>query len=1232
MELLLRRALLPLIAAALLAGRAAAQDQVIVIEGGEGVVVEDGGPPPEMLAAMQAAQAGAAGTNAPSAELRQLLQLRLDRRPEMLLETLSRSFTATGEVTNRVERFRLDVIRGDWPAVGSSLAAMPTNEAAQVYDHLLRTLMMPPGRGGPGGEGGPPQGPQQGPPPMHFLLPGDVLALADAAPAELTEARLTQLGTLLGRTLERGAPAGPLVRQLATGTARLGGDDPARRAAAARLLIAAGRPKEAADFLPPLEASRATNDFATLNLHAARLAGGQAGHESDDPAKARAARHAALDSSWELTQFLLLATNAPAAERQKALHRALDLLPKLQREAGSNWLRTTFAGQPALGLAILAEAGRVAAQGPAQRPADARAAALRVQRRAVDGLLAVGQPAASWRLPLNALAATWLREAELTRRRGDEPPPQQPQFDQFGNQIYYGPQPGFRDPSQPEPVEAAVLLETAPEGGWLVQLDPAVAPRVRVVRVPLLAQEERFADALAALALVAKDDPDAGRLLAGDCLSAWARRRSPSQNQFQPRYYGPYYNPYQQMGGIALTRARQERNLDELAGFLPALNRLPKPPAKEVLVTAFTGAHSAAEVFRVEDIERVFGPVDGLDGPLLAGLIQTMRERLAGQWRQPRVQQDAKTKRTDKEISAQVARGYALLAGLAEAAERRAPDDWSATLARAATLFDSAEFDYGQKVDLAVYTAKRDEAFRHFARAAELYAAKLPALDEPEETTRVFEQWFSATLGASDLAYLTRQTEPSTNQLGRIRAAMAGLPDGAAARHRTAFARGLSERSQGLRPELKPRYLRAGLEIAGDDPAAAEARKLVRYYDDLLRELVLDVRVDGDAAVGHGRPFGVFVSLLHTDAVGRESGGFAKYLQNQGNQGYYFNPYGGGPVNYRDDFEKQVREKFSDSFEVVAVTFHEDKVEPRGTDRPGWREFPYAYLLLKAKDASADTLPALQLNMDFVDSAGQVVLPVSSAPVLVDARPEPPPARPARQIELTQMLDDRELGAGRATLEIKATARGLVPELSGLVDVAFSGFTVTNVDDRGVVLTQMDTEGDAVAPVSERVWLLSLTPTAGAAGGSLAFAFPQPRQADTKATYKRYADADLVEVPAEIAVAGVPLQRGWWWLWALGGVGLGAAAFLVWLRMRPAAAEAVAAPAYTVPGEVTPFSVIRLLRRMEADGRLPLSDGQRRDLGASIADLQRRYFAPGAETDHEADLRALAERWVTATR
>src|SRR6185436_14122363 len=225
------------------------------------------------------------------------------------------------------------------------------------------------------------------------------------------------------------------------------------------------------------------------------------------------------------------------------------------------------------------------------------------------------------------------------------------------------------------------------------------------------------------------------------------------------------------------------------------------------------------------------------------------------------------------------------------------------------------------------------------------------------------------------------------------------------------------------------RYLRAGIRVVGDHESAEEARKLATYYDDLLQEIALDVRVDGDATVGHEKPFGVFVALRHSEALGRESGGFAKYLQNQQNQNNFYNPYGTPPVNYRDDFEKQVKEKLGEGFEIVSVTFHEDKVQPRGYGRPGWRETPYAYLLLKAKDASVDRIPPLQLDIDFFDRRGQAILPVVSQVQLIDARPESVAHRPVAKVELLQILDERDFKKGQLTLEVKATGRGLLPEL-----------------------------------------------------------------------------------------------------------------------------------------------------------------------------------------------------------
>src|SRR5688572_22431107 len=130
--------------------------------------------------------------------------------------------------------------------------------------------------------------------------------------------------------------------------------------------------------------------------------------------------------------------------------------------------------------------------------------------------------------------------------------------------------------------------------------------------------------------------------------------------------------------------------------------------------------------------------------------------------------------------------------GLIERALQKNPQSWQLHLAQGAVLFDWAEFQYGKKVDLAVYVEKRDRAFSDFKRAAELYAAKSPSTEEKEETVQVYQQWFNANLGASDLAYVTRQQEPSTNTLAQIRGALLGLPADTAERHWKLLAKSLN--------------------------------------------------------------------------------------------------------------------------------------------------------------------------------------------------------------------------------------------------------------------------------------------------------------------------------------------------------------------------------------------------------------------------------------------------------
>ena len=172
--------------------------------------------------------------------------------------------------------------------------------------------------------------------------------------------------------------------------------------------------------------------------------------------------------------------------------------------------------------------------------------------------------------------------------------------------------------------------------------------------------------------------------------------------------------------------------------------------------------------------------------------------------------------------------------------------------------------------------------------------------------------------------------------------------------------------------------MKAGFEIVGDHPQAYEARKVFDYYKDLVTEIKLEAKVDGGDVVGHEQPFGVFVNLRHTREIERESGGFGRYLQNQNNTGILFYNFGRPLENYRDKFQDAAKQALEEHFEVMSVTFQDEKVNSRATDEYGWRVTPYAYLLLKARGPKVDKVPPLRLDLDFLDTSGYVVLPVES--------------------------------------------------------------------------------------------------------------------------------------------------------------------------------------------------------------------------------------------------------------
>ncbi len=1174
------------------------------------------------------------GKGAPRPEdvrVQRLLQARFDRRPPAMLQALAGRASSGGTAdTNEVARLRRIVETGDWRGLGEWMATLPTNRVGEVFMHVVRGVQQGgggrPGLSGMGDEGGEVAegGPQGGGRVRAepYLLPDDVLGLASARPWVMQDVELQALGQLMARVAARGHDVEGVLAGLEEGAGSVGGKDREGRLRAAKLLFAAGRGGDAGRFLPPPEGLRGTNDLPLMAMHAQSLAAGGRGMES----------RASLRRAWEMNLKILRHAGASLEARRDALGRMLQVWPQARGELGEGWLREAFGREATEGLLVVSAVADVVARDMGQRDVEKRAANLALQRQVVGSVLeAMPRPGNEWRAALNLVATAWLQEAELSRARHRPRMTRGQQFDPYGNPVFPGGEtdPQFQNAGQLPALSVERVLESAPDARWLGVLDASVLARMHALLADLWLKAEDTSAALRHVEALAGLDRARATAAANEFLVAWARIHDPNPpvRNMMPRYY---YPGGQMPTGIPLTRALQARNLGLLAGAMERLRRLQVALDDERVVAAFAMAHSPAEVFRAEDIARVLGPAGTMPPGTLAGLLQAMRERLAGPWRQARVQQDSKTRRTDQETEAEVVRGYEALTGMVDEAVAARPEEWRLRMVQGVTLFDRAEFDYGRKVELKEYTRERDAAFGSMQGAAALYASRVEAMPEGERTAVAFLQWFNATLGASDLAYLTRQQEPDTNHLAKVRTALMGLPESVRDAHVAEFGKAVASGLASIKPELKARYLRAGLAVAGEHPSMAEVRKVVRHYDDLLDEVLLDVRVDGPAGVGHEGPFGVHVGLRYTEAIGRESGNFSKYLQNQQRQQNFYNPYGTPPVNYRDDFEKHLRTTWDKNFEVLAVTFHEERVEPRGFGRAGWRETPYAYVLVKARDAAVDRLPSLRMDLDFVDRHGPVILPVASAVQWIDARGAAGAARPLAGVECVQVLDDREAARGRLGLEIKATGHGLLPDLGELLDLKLEGYRVERKTEGALALLRIDGAGDEVRPVTERSLVLSLTPEAGKAART-SFRFPASLRTGMTNVFRRYADADLEAVPAEVALAGLksPGPGGAFWV-GLAGLAVVVGGGVAWARHRAGSGDVPSPPRHPVPATCTPFTVLRHLRGIHGDASLGMADERRAELERVIRGMEARFFGPegGTKDGVEEELSGVARRWA----
>jgi hypothetical protein len=388
----------------------------------------------------------------------------------------------------------------------------------------------------------------------------------------------------------------------------------------------------------------------------------------------------------------------------------------------------------------------------------------------------------------------------------------------------------------------------------------------------------------------------------------------------------------------------------------------------------------------------------------------------------------------------------------------------------------------------------------------------------------------------------------------------------------------------------------------------------------------LRVAVDGPTRVANGQPFGFELSVEHTEKLGRESGGFGKYLRNPGalNQNNPYVMYGLKPpkqMNYRDEFQKNINRALQDSFDIVGVTFHDANVAPLPGREAGWQSTPLAYVVVKTKDISVDRIPSIQIDLEFAEGKSQVVLPVVSQVEPLATAPSLTERRPVRALRILHTLDQRESEQGKLSLDINAKGEGLIPELDSIFEsTELPGFDLAVADQPNSV-GEFKTENGTTVAASERNWQLTYRRKTDLHADAR-FKFPAKRHdLEAQVEYKRFEDADLITLTEAVAARGFLFarakDRAAWWTFAGITAMLLAATGRHWLRTRGIPLPTTSA---LLPEVITPFTTLAHLRSV-LDAAASMEE--RDSVSAAITELEKRCFGPQPNPPDVSELRAI---------
>ena len=1103
---------------------------------------------------------------------------------------------------------------GDWAQVRAELAALPPELGRGIYDKILSDLAERPKSG---------------------VRIEDVFALADAAPGDLSDLELRKIGQMLGQVV---APNESfwIAERLARGTERLGGKDPARRLAAGRVLLAGGFRDLAKAYLPDGADLDKVADEGLRQEIAAFLAAEQATElaQRDQISRIWSDNVALLRSEKKVNDW----------EKTKAAGEMLRVLTQVSPAVLSGTFADLMRSQPDAALKLVGGLSRKI-QNETHAAAAQRIDNLRAQT-VLANLIAENPEAASgsWSQVLALMAESWMTEVENSFSRQAGVP-------RRGGNARNG-------SSEIDPEEMLLL---APAGKWQAALPADLRARFDASLARAIIVSANFELAADRIVELARRHPAAGVALAEDFLLAWGQAHNPQLPEELRRRYG-----LPEDARIPITPVMMERNIESLARMMEVFRKAGVAPRDQAkVVNAFDLAYSNAEAYRDSHIERVFGATAKMDEQLFFLLAQRMHANLGDRWRRADVQRGNLTRRNEAQTYAMAEAGYGSLLKIIDEWQAGRPDAYKALLLGAVVLNDWADFESFQ--DLAPLEPARrlvlakEKALRsqdYFQRAADAYGRQVVRLPANEYSIEPYLSWFNAVLGIGSTGQVNLGKPMNRAALGRIRAAILALPGKLAPTHMGQLAKTLNGRlndtNNPMHEDLKYRYLASTLVVTKDDPFSLGLKKRSDYLDELLSEIRIQTRVDGPNTVGANQEFGLIVSVVHTEAMGRVAR-FGQYLSNdpsalaaaskrRGQQA----AKGPEPQGPRDEFEKKLTEGLAPFFDIRSITFAAPDVKSRPTSRPGWEETPLAYVLVRAKDASVDKIPPVQMELRFIDLSGPVTIPATSAETLLKVAGGKAAPRPADKVEVTQTLDTRQFAInGSLSLEVSATASGLVPELDDLLDLApLSALAkvrqVTVIDP--LMVKELNTWGEKVAPRTERRWSISLDGDAiRAADKASDVPFPTVKAANTTTVWRTYQDIDpIVLSKASVLLDRVKVAQGAGYVppavedhsaYLYAGIAalVACVAWLIFRKRDTGPRPPRARDVFKLPAAIDGFSVVALLRKLGSSPLVKFTAAQQAELQQDIERVQSGCFG-GTATLSPADLKSLAEKWLRQLR